>query len=268
MDAKLLNLATRTRRRDTHRRTRGKMREALPARPREEMDVVAVSTPIVLTTNDDRDNETNRKDDETLERLSRRVDDLDRQIANALESFSTRLSNAKHAVNSDVAKTHALAKRAVDMIETLAATLDEQASDNEARMTAVENLVRSLECNVRDKSASPTAPATPGESTEDRHHNHHTVLQVNPSPNGGLTKGEGRVATTTSSCLHAAATLIRVFGSTAVRVTVSIVALWAFFWLTIIALVLLDDWRLVSNFSDALFVRSRNWRDDILALMN
>ena len=244
------------------------MREALPARPREEMDVVAVSKPIASTTNDDGDNETNRSDDETLERLSRRVDDLDRQIANALESFSTRLSNAKHAVNSDVAKTHALAKRAVDMIETLAATLDEKASDNDLRMSAVENRVRLLECDVRDESASPTAPATPGEFAEDRHHNHHTVLQVNPSPNGGSTKGEGRVATTTSSSLHAAATLIRVFGSTAVRITVSIVALWAFFWLTIIALVLLDDWRLVSNFSDALFVRSRNWRDDILGLMN
>lgn len=245
------------------------MREALPAHPDEEMDVVAVSTPIALTTNDDRGNETNRNDDETLERLSRRVDDLDRQIANALESFSTRLSNAKHAVNSDVAKTHALAKRAVDMIETLAATLDEKASDNDARMRAVENRLRLLECDVRDKRASSTAPATPGEFDKDSRDHNHTVLQVNPSPNGGgLTKGEGRASMTTSSSLHAAATVIRVFGSTAVRVTVSIVTLWTFFWLTIIVLVLLDDWRLVSNFSDALFARSRNWRDDILGLMN
>lgn len=243
------------------------MREALPAHPGKEMDVVA------FTTNDDRGNETNRNDDEdeeTLERLSRRVDNLDRQIANALESFSTRLSNAKHAVNSDVAKTHALAKRAVDMIETLAATLDEKASDNDARMREVENRLRSLESDFRDTRASATAPATPpGEFVEYGCDHNHTVLQVNPSPNAsGLTKGEGRASMTTSSSLHAAATLIRVFGSTAVRVTVSIVALWTFFWLTIIALVLLDDWRIVSNFSDALFARSRNWRDDILGLMN
>lgn len=244
------------------------MREALPVNPGENVDVVAVSTPIALTTNDDDDGKTNRNDDEeTLERLSRRVDNLDRQIANALESFSTRLSNAKHAVNSDVAKTHALAKRAVDMIETLAATLDEQANDNDARMRDVENRLRLLESDVRDKNASATAPATPGEFAENGRDHNHTVLQVNPSPNGsGLTKGEATM--TTSSSLHAAATLIRVFGSTAVRVTVSIVALWTFFWLTIIALVLLDDWRPVSNFSDAFFARSRNWRDDILGLMN
>lgn len=243
---------------DTH----AKMREALPARPREQIDV-ALSMPIRSTSHDDKGDEKNRNgDDETLARLSRRVDDLERQIANALESFSTRLSNAKHAVNSDVAKTHALAKRAVDMIETLAVTLDEKANENDSRMSAVENRLRSLECALRQRESS-TAPATPGEFGKHEHH-HHTVLQVKPSPSGGSTKGEGRVE---SSNFQAAVTLVRVFGSTAVRITVSIVVLWTFFWLTIIALVLLDDWRLVSNFSDAV-LRSRNWRDDILGLMN
>ena len=182
----------------------------------------------------------------------------DDRVARALETFSTRLTNVKHAISTDVHKALVLARHGATQIDALTEALEERLFAMEARL---ERLEARAFGRVDDEDDDDNCDAQSAETRASAG----VVKMLDNAAFETATTTTGRHEGTWASPASVA-TCANAVTSGILRVAAACAFLWIIFWITIALAVLVDDRELTRELASSARWKNLFW-DEIFTVM-
>ena len=184
----------------------------------------------------------------------------DDRVARALETFSTRLTNVKHAISTDVQKALALARHGATQMDALTEALEERLFAMEARLERLE--ARAFgRADDEDEDKDDNCDAPPIETRTSAG----VVKMMDNAAFEAATSTTGRHQGTWASPAGVA-TCAKAVTSGILRVAAACAFLWIIFWITIALAVLVDDRELTRELASSARWKTLFW-DEIFTVM-
>lgn len=176
---------------------------------------------------------------------------VDRAVADALEVFSTRLANVKHAISADVQRATAIARGGAARVDALIASH----ASVETRLARLERALFGAECaNANAADCAPGACVM----MRDNAAFETMVCDGDAAPRAAVAPRSPSVAATCAKAMTVAG----------VRLAFACAVLWFIFWITVVLAVFADDVELTRSIasSAARPLKTLFW-DEIFAVM-